>query len=91
MSTDTRSGTTNDPNRADDPQYIVRRIGQVVTVSHEAMKIVNALPALDAEAEHAEVAPTERATMPPAKAKPKIRPPVQAKARATRVKKQRKR
>lgn len=31
VSTDKRSGITNDPNRADDPQYIVRLIGQVVT------------------------------------------------------------
>ena len=46
VSTDKRSGITNDPNRADDPQYIVRLIGQVVTVSLETVKLVNALPAL---------------------------------------------
>jgi len=33
-------------NRADDPEYIVRLIGQVITVSLETMKIVNALPPL---------------------------------------------
>ncbi len=33
VTTDKRSGITNDPNRADDPQYIVRLIGQVVAVS----------------------------------------------------------
>ena len=33
VSTDKRSGITNDPNRADDPQYILRLIGQVVMVS----------------------------------------------------------
>jgi hypothetical protein len=33
VSTDKRSGITNDPNRPDDPQYIVRIIGQVITVS----------------------------------------------------------
>ena len=27
VSTDKRSGITNDPNRADDPEYIVRLIG----------------------------------------------------------------
>ena len=46
VSTDKRSGITNDPNRADDPEYIVRLIGQVITVSLETMKIVKALPAL---------------------------------------------
>lgn len=90
VSTDARSGIANDPNRADDPQYIVRLLGQVVTVSVETMKIVNALPALDAEATPSEVAPIERRTMPPAKARPRIRPTVQAKDRAARetVKKQ---
>src|SRR5262249_49399637 len=48
VSVDKRSGITNDPNRADDPQYIVRLIGQVVTVSVETMKIVDALPPLEA-------------------------------------------
>lgn len=33
----------NDPNRGDDPQYIVRLIGQVITVSLETMKIVESL------------------------------------------------
>ena len=37
---------TSDPNRADDEQYIVRLVGQVITVSVETMKIVRALPAL---------------------------------------------
>lgn len=46
VSTDKRSGITNDPNRADDPQYIVRLIGQVITVSLETMKVVRALPDL---------------------------------------------
>ncbi|MFL6275233.1 MAG: type ISP restriction/modification enzyme [Blastocatellia bacterium] len=44
VSTDKRSGITNDPNRADDPQYIFRLIGQVIMVSLETMKIVHALP-----------------------------------------------
>jgi predicted helicase len=43
VSTDKRSGITNDPNRADDPQYIVRLIGQVITVSFETVKVVRSL------------------------------------------------
>jgi predicted helicase len=46
VSTDKRSGIINDPNRADDPQYILRLIGQVVTVSLETVKIVGSLPPL---------------------------------------------
>jgi type ISP restriction-modification system protein len=46
MSTDKRSGITNDPNRADDPQYILRLIGQVIAVSLETVKIVRSLPPL---------------------------------------------
>src|ERR1035437_2104499 len=37
----------SDPNRLDDDQYIVRLIGQVVTVSLETLKVVKALPALE--------------------------------------------
>ncbi len=47
VSTDPRSGLTNDPNRADDPQYIVRLLGQVITVSLETLKIISDLPALE--------------------------------------------
>lgn len=43
---DPRSGITNDPNRPDDPEYIVRLIGQVVTVSLETVKIVRELSSL---------------------------------------------
>ena len=43
VSTDKRSGITNDPNRADDPQYIVRLIGQVITVSSETVTLVSSL------------------------------------------------
>jgi predicted helicase len=43
VSTDKRSGITNDPNRTEDPQYIVRLIGQVITVSLETVKLVNTL------------------------------------------------
>ena len=37
VSTDKRSGITNDPNRDDDPTYIVRLIKKVVTVSVETV------------------------------------------------------
>jgi len=40
-----RSGIVSDPNREDDPQYIVRLAGQVVRVSVETVKIVKGLPA----------------------------------------------
>ncbi|MCA1567562.1 MAG: helicase [Acidobacteria bacterium] len=46
---DKRSGIANDPNRADDPEYIVRLVGQVVAVSLETVKIVRELPALGLE------------------------------------------
>jgi len=49
VSTDKRSGITNDPNRLDDPEYIVRLIGQVITVSLETVNIVKNLPPLEAE------------------------------------------
>ena len=35
VSTDKRSGIVNDPNREDDPEYIIRLIGQVIYVSLE--------------------------------------------------------
>jgi predicted helicase len=47
VSTDKRSGIVNDPNRPDDPEYIVRLIGQVSTVSLETVKIVQGLPPLE--------------------------------------------
>ena len=43
---DKRSGIVNDPNRADDPQYIVKLIGKVIGVSLETVDIVENLPAL---------------------------------------------
>ncbi|MGH7977475.1 MAG: type ISP restriction/modification enzyme, partial [Limisphaerales bacterium] len=39
----------SDPNRMDDEQYIVRLIGQVITVSLETVKIVKSLPELKSE------------------------------------------
>lgn len=44
VSTDKRSGITNDPNREDDPEYILRLVGQVVHVSVETVQIVKGLP-----------------------------------------------
>jgi predicted helicase len=44
---DKRSGIVNNPNRPDEPQYIVQLIGKVITVSLETMKIVKGLPGLE--------------------------------------------
>ena len=46
VKTDKRSGIVNDPNRPDDPEYIVKLIGKVVTVSLETVEIVEGLPDL---------------------------------------------
>ena len=43
---DKRIGIKNDPNRVDEPQYIVDLIGRVITVSLETVEIVKGLPAL---------------------------------------------
>ena len=43
VTTDTRSGITNDPNRSDDPEYVVRLIGQVISVSLETVRLANEL------------------------------------------------
>jgi len=41
---DEKGGIASDPNRMDDEQYIVRLIGQVITVSLETLKVVKGLP-----------------------------------------------
>lgn len=41
-----RSGIIKDPNRDDDPQYIVNLIAKVITVSLETVDIVENLPEL---------------------------------------------
>jgi len=46
VTTDKRSGIGSDPNRDDDPEYIVRLVGRVVSVSVETARIVAALPTL---------------------------------------------
>ena len=46
VKTDKRSGIVNDPNRAEEPQYIVDLIGRVITVSLKTVEIVEGLPLL---------------------------------------------
>ena len=46
VKTDKRSGIVNDPNRNDDPQYIVKLVKKIVTVSIETVGIVRGLPEL---------------------------------------------
>ena len=46
VKTDKRSDIENDPNRADDEEYIVRLVGKVVAVSLETVEIVEGLPEL---------------------------------------------
>jgi predicted helicase len=58
LCTDPRSGITSDPNRQDDPQYIVRLVGQVVRVSMETVKLVEALPKEFAAAAETALNPT---------------------------------
>jgi predicted helicase len=43
---DPRSGIVNDPNRPDDPRYILRLIREVITVSLETQTLIRALPSL---------------------------------------------
>ena len=51
IKTDKRSGIINDPNREDDPQYIVKLIGKVIAVSLKTVKIVEGLPDLGVPAD----------------------------------------
>ena len=46
---DKRSRIVNDPNRTDEPEYIVRLIGKVISVSLETVAIVEDLPDLGIE------------------------------------------
>ncbi len=45
----TDNGIVNDPNREDDPQYIISLIQKVITVSLETVSIVEGLPELGVE------------------------------------------
>ena len=47
VKTDKASGIVNDPNRKDDPGYIIELVGRVVTVSLETNRIVAGLPPLE--------------------------------------------
>ena len=43
-----RSGIRLDPNRPDDPEYIVRLVGQVIHLSLETLQIIHSFPAWQA-------------------------------------------
>jgi predicted helicase len=45
VQTDDSTGITSDPNRPDDPEYVMRLVGQVIGVSLETVQIVGGLPA----------------------------------------------
>ena len=51
VKTDKRSGIVNDPNRADNPEYIVRLVGKVIAVSLGTVEIVEGLPGLGIDAD----------------------------------------
>ncbi len=57
-----RSGITNDPNREGDEKYILRLIGQVITVSLETNEIIASLPTLGLP-ENAKIEPTINKTV----------------------------
>ena len=46
VKTDKRSRIVNDPNRADEPRYIVDLIPRIITISLKTVEIVNELPPL---------------------------------------------
>ena len=46
LKTDKRSGIVNDPNRADQPKYIVDLIARIITVSLKTGEVVKSLPEL---------------------------------------------
>ena len=47
VSTDKRSGITNDPSREDEPDYILKLIGKVITVSLETQRLITQLPEIE--------------------------------------------
>ena len=47
VKTDKRNGIVNDPNRADQPRYIVDLVGRVITLSLKTVEIVKDLPAFE--------------------------------------------
>ena len=62
VSEDKRSGITSDPNRLDDPQYIARLVGRVVTFSVQTVRLVAALSAEVALPDPVAVAASVQAT-----------------------------
>ena len=48
VSRDEKGKIASDPNPMDDEQYIVRLIGQVITVSLETQKVIGTLPEVKA-------------------------------------------
>lgn len=51
VKTDRRSGIVNDPNRVENPRYIVNLLGKVIAVSLATVEIVAGLPGYGHEAE----------------------------------------
>lgn len=47
VSTDKRIGITHDPNREDEPDYIVKLVGKMIAVSLETVKVVRGLTELN--------------------------------------------
>jgi len=47
VSKDEQGNIASDPNRLDAEEYIVRLIGQVITVSLETLKIIGSLPKIE--------------------------------------------
>ncbi len=46
VKTDKRSSITNDPNKDDDPEYIIKLIKKIITISLETVKIMEELSKL---------------------------------------------
>ncbi|HEY6171584.1 MAG TPA: hypothetical protein VIX80_04905 [Candidatus Kapabacteria bacterium] len=47
--TDKRSSITNDPNRLEEPDYIIKLLRKVITVSVETVKVVGEIEKLGLE------------------------------------------
>lgn len=59
VTTDARSGITGDPNRVDDPEYIVKLVKKVVTVSVQTVELVEKLARAVTLADWLEETPVE--------------------------------
>ena len=76
--TDKKSGIVNDPNRKDDPKYILNLLQRIVHVSMRTLELVDELPAFDVDAGASVHSAAERLRKAVPKRKPK-------KKKATRV------